>query len=78
MSVNVLMALDANSYEILGRIIAQSTSRLNVMHLKSLRTSTWLAMPAISLKDFTAELAISFSIKPQAGSFGRYTSQIVP
>jgi len=49
MSVNVLMALDAKSYEILSRIIAQSASRPNVMHLKSFHASTRLATPAVSL-----------------------------
>jgi len=78
MSVSVLVALDAKSYEILSRIIAQSTSRTNVMHLKSLHSSTQLATPAVSLEDFTAELAIGFSIKPQAGSFRAYPSHIVP
>jgi hypothetical protein len=36
MSVSVLVALDAKSYKILSRIIAQSASRLNVMDLKIL------------------------------------------
>ena len=78
MSVSVLVALDAKNYEILSRIIAQSASRTNVMHLKSLHASTRLAAPAVSLEDFTAELAIGFSIKPQARSLGRYKSHIVP
>ena len=78
MSVNVLMALDAKSYEILSRIIAQSTSRTNVMDLKSLHASTRLATPAVSLQDFTAELAIGFSIKLQARPFRAYPSQIIP
>ncbi len=33
MSVNVLVALDTKSYEILSRIIAQAAARLNVMDL---------------------------------------------
>jgi hypothetical protein len=66
MSVSVLVALDAKSYEILSRIIAQSTPRLNVMNLEILHASTRLATPAVSLQDFPAKLAISFGIKPQA------------
>ena len=67
MSVSVLVALDAKSYEILSRVITQSAPRLNVMDLKILHAPARLATPAISLQDFPAELAISFRIKPQAG-----------
>ena len=67
MSVGVLMALDAKSYEILSRIIAQSTPLPNVMDLKTLHAPARLATPAISLQDITAELTISFRIKSQAG-----------
>ena len=49
MSVGVLVALDAKSYEILSRIIAQSTPRLNVMDLKTFHAPTPLASPAVSL-----------------------------
>ena len=66
MSVSVLVALDAKSYEILSRVIAQSAPRLNVMDLKIFHPPARLATPAISLQNFTAELAISFRIKPQA------------
>jgi hypothetical protein len=64
MTVNVLVALDAKSYEILSRIIAQAASGLDVMNLKTLDAPARLAAPAISLQDFTAELAISFRVKP--------------
>jgi hypothetical protein len=67
MSVSVLVALDTESYEILIRIIAQSTPRLNVMDLKILHAPARLTTPSISLQHFTAKLAISFGIKPQAG-----------
>jgi hypothetical protein len=73
-----LMAGCAKGNQILSRVIAQSASRLNVMHLKSFRAPTRLATPAVSIQHFAAELAISFSIKPQAGSFGTDSSQIVP
>ena len=65
MSMGVLVALDAKSYEILSRIIAQAAPRLNVMDLKAFHPPTPLASPAVSLQDFTAKLAIRFRIKPQ-------------
>ena len=49
MSVNVLVALDAKSYEILSRIIAQAAPGLEVMNLKTLDAPTRLATPAVSL-----------------------------
>ena len=77
MSVSVLVALDAKSYQILGRVIAQSAPRLNVMDLKILHAPARLATPAVSLQDFAAELAISFRIKPQAWPFGSDPRQSV-
>jgi hypothetical protein len=38
------------------------------MDLKVLHSPAGLTPPAISLQDFPAELAISFGLKPQAGS----------
>ena len=63
-----LMARHAEGDEILGSVIAQSTSWLNVMNLKAFHPPARLATPPISLQDLAAELAISFRIKPQAGS----------
>ena len=77
MSVNVLVALDAKSYEILSRIIAQAAPGLDVMNLKTLDAPARLATPAISLQDFTAELAISFRIKDQSWLFGTHPRQSV-
>lgn len=62
-----LMARCAEGDQIFGSVIAQSAPPLNVMDLKPFHPATPLATPAISLQDFTAELAISFWIKPQAG-----------
>jgi len=59
MPVSVLVALDAKSYEILGRIIAQSAPRLNVMDLKIFHAPTRLASPAVAIEDFPAKLAPS-------------------
>jgi hypothetical protein len=68
LSVRFLVAHDTKSYQIFGRVIAQSAPRLNVMDLKVFHSPTPLATPAVSHQDFTAKLAISFRIKPQAGS----------
>ena len=62
MSVSFLVAPDAKSYEILSRIIAQSAAGLNVMNLKAFDTPARLATPAVSLQNFTAELAVGFRL----------------
>ena len=61
-----LVARRAEGDQIFGNVIAQSAPRLNVMDLKIFHAPARLATPAVSLQDFTAELAISFRIKPQA------------
>ena len=65
-----LMARRAEGDQILGNIISESAPRLYVMDLKAFHPPAPLTTPAISLQDFAAELAISFRIKPQAGSLG--------
>ncbi len=77
MSVSVLVALETKCYEILSRIITQSTARLNVMDLKIFHSPAPLASPAISFQDFPAELAIGFRVKPEAWSSGTDPSQSV-
>jgi len=72
------VAFCTERHQILGIVIAEPTPRLNVMDLKFLHASTRMATPAVSFQDFTAELAIGFSVKPQAGPFCSYTSHIVP
>jgi hypothetical protein len=57
-SVSVMVTLDAKSYEILGRVIAEVAPWLNVMDLKIFRSSANLAAPAVPLQDFMAQLAI--------------------
>jgi hypothetical protein len=64
-----LMARRAEGDQILSSVIAQSAPRLNVMDLKILHAPARLATPSISLQNFTAELAICFRFKPQAGPF---------
>jgi hypothetical protein len=73
MSVSVLVALDAKSYEILSRVITQSASWLNVMNLKTLHAPAPFATPAISLQNFTAELTVSFRGKPPLQTVRIYT-----
>jgi hypothetical protein len=62
LSVSFLVAFDAESDEILGRIIAQAAPRLNVMDLKILRSPAGLAMPAVSLEHCAAELPVVFRL----------------
>jgi hypothetical protein len=69
MSMGDLVALDAKSYEILSGIIAQAAARLNVMDLKIIHSPARLTTPSISIQDFPAELAKSFRVKPQPGTF---------
>jgi hypothetical protein len=65
--MNFFVAASTKRDQILGSIIAQPASWQDVMNLKILHAPARLASPAISLQDFTAELAISFRIKPQPG-----------
>jgi hypothetical protein len=65
-----LMAQHTEGDQILGRVIAEAASWLNVMDLKIFHASAPLASPAIPLQHFAAQQVISFRIKPQAGPFG--------
>jgi hypothetical protein len=65
--MNFLMARNAEGDQIHGSVIAQPAPRPNVMDLKTFHSPARLATPAISPQNFTAKLAISFRIKPQAG-----------
>ena len=60
----------AEGDQILGSVIAQPAPRLNVMDLKIFHPPARLASPAVSRQNFTAKLAISFRIKPQAWALG--------
>jgi len=59
-----LMARRAECDQILGSVITQAASGLNVMDLKTFHAPTRLTPPTISLQDFAAELAIRFGVKP--------------
>jgi len=66
LSVSFLVTHDTKSDQILGRVIADTAPRLNVMDLKIFRSPAELAMPAVSLQNFIAELAISLRLELQA------------
>ena len=51
---NVLVALDAKSYEILSQIIAEAAPRLNVVNLKIFTPPAPLASSTVTFQDFTA------------------------
>jgi hypothetical protein len=59
-----VVAPSAEGNQIFGRVIPQLTSRLDVMDLHCLDRAAGLAAPAVSLKDFAAESAVCFGIKP--------------
>ena len=67
LSMDSSVAFNTKCHQVLGSVIAQSASRLNVMDLKIFHAPARLATPAVSLQDFIAKLAISFRVKPQAG-----------
>ncbi len=75
LSVSFLVAQDTESYEILGRVIAEAAPRLDVMDLKIFGSPAELAAPAVAFQDVTAELAVGFRFKPQAWPFGSNSGQ---
>jgi len=52
--MDVLMAPSAEGDQILGRVIAQSAPRLNVVDLEILHSSARLTAPAVALQNFPA------------------------
>jgi len=77
MLMSVLLALDAESYEILCGVITQSALWLHVMDLEVFHVFARLGTLAISLQDLAAELAMSFGIELQSRPFRSYSSQSV-
>jgi hypothetical protein len=73
--VSFLVTHDTKSDQILSRVIAEAAPRLNVMDLKIFRSPTELTMPAVSLQNFIAELAISHRLELQARPFGSNSGQ---
>jgi hypothetical protein len=74
-SVSFLVANDAKSDQVLGRVMAKAASRLDVMDLKAFDLPAPLATPAVTLKDFVAELAIGLRLELQAWPFGSNSPQ---
>ncbi len=74
-SVSFLVADDAKSDQVLGRVITEAAPRLDVMDLKAFDLPAPLATPAVPLEDFTAELAISLRLELQAWPFGSNSRQ---
>lgn len=50
-------------------------TRLNVMNLKPFDAAARLAAPAVSLQDFTAELAVGFRLQLHTWPFGSKSGQ---
>jgi hypothetical protein len=75
--MNVFVAPSTKSDQILGSVIAQSTSWLNVVDLKILHAPARLTTPAVSHQNVTAELAISLRVKPQPWPSGTNFGQSV-
>ena len=73
--MSFLVTHGTKRYQILGRIIAEATPRLDVMDLKLFRSSAELATPTVPLQNSTAEPAISFWLEFQARSFGSKSTQ---
>jgi hypothetical protein len=74
-SVCLLVTHGTKSYQILGCVIAEAATRLDVMDLEIFRSSAELTTPAVPLQNSTAELAISFGRELQARSFGSKSTQ---
>ena len=70
LSVSFLVAGDANSYEIFGRIVAEPASGLNVVYLKIFLAAADLATPTVPLEDLATELPIGFGFQLQAWTSG--------
>jgi hypothetical protein len=62
-SMNFLVARCTKNYEILGRVIAHSAPRLNVVNLKIFQSTAPLASPPVSLQYLTAKLSISVGVQ---------------
>jgi hypothetical protein len=62
--MSFLMARRAEDDQILGNVMAQSASWMNVMDLKIFHAPARLASPGISLQNFAAKFSIGFRSKP--------------
>jgi hypothetical protein len=67
-SVDVAMAISAEGDQIFICVVTQPASRVDVVNLKTIGTTARLASPAVTLRHFGAELAISIWIQPKPRS----------
>jgi hypothetical protein len=65
-TVHLPMALAAEGHKILWGIVAQQTSRSDVVHLEGVRAATALAVPSISLQYLSAQLTIGMQVEPNS------------
>jgi hypothetical protein len=62
-SMNFLVTRCTKNHEILGRVIAHSAPRLDVVNLKIFHSPAPLASPPVSLQHLTAKLSIGFGVQ---------------
>jgi hypothetical protein len=63
LSMGSSMARRTEGDQILLNVTSQLASKLNVMNLQGLHSSTILAPPAVSLEDFAAQAPVFFRVK---------------
>ena len=64
----IALAISAERDQIFVCVVAQSASRANVVHLKTIRTAAVLALPAVALQHFDSEFAIGIRVQPKPRS----------
>jgi hypothetical protein len=67
--VKCMMAVDAESYEILFCVLTLSASRLDMMNLQVGLTPAILTTPAIPLQDSPAQPSVPLRCQAEAGLF---------
>ena len=67
-SVDVTVAISTEGDQIFVRVVAQSASRANVVHLETIGTAAGLASPAVALQYFGVEFAIRIWVEPKSRS----------
>jgi hypothetical protein len=64
--MGITVAIGAERDQVFVSVVTQSTSRANVVHLKTIGTPARLASPTITLQHFGVELAIRIWIQPKS------------
>jgi hypothetical protein len=70
LSMGPSMAGYTKGHQIVLNVTSQLASKLNVMNLQCLHSSTVLAPPAVSLQDLAAKLAVGFRLKLESRQLG--------